>query len=458
MFDRKVLSQNPSSSRLLLIFSAYGFFLLCKLYLYTSQPSASFYAFLAILCIVELVIWIRISRQYFPHNFIGSGLVLFYSIMSVYAITPLALLAYGVDIFPFANNAIKIAMLGQSIALTHIYLFFHLLIKPSKVECANLKLIMWLRLYKPTHIGGLLVSLMGLKLALVYYYNFIASGVVHLIGNDSRINIIRAAETGNTWLIQYAFFSWMMAITVVVFFKSDVKKQPFFVVASIMAVSLFMYVYISLGNRRELAIFLLFCLLLSVAFKKKLFTFIVVVSMPALLAVGLVRALSGSSITEIDATTNLLNLFGEFVFPHYPLLYYSSLSNIQYKLGESFFMLPGHAIPSLGLWEKSQSLAAQFAERFADSSMGFAFTPLAEGFVNFGWSAIVITPLLITLTFLLFIRLAHFAPLSLLILFSFSLDINRGEFTTIALQLIIFTILFYFFTLILQFKYPKAVK
>jgi hypothetical protein len=73
--------------------------------------------------------------------------------------------------------------------------------------------------------------------------------------------------------------------------------------------------------------------------------------------------------------------------------------------------------------------------------MGYALTPLAEGFVNFGWLSVVLVPLLLTLTFRLFFHLAHLLPFGIMTLMSFPLDISRGEFTTMAFQWIIFTLM-----------------
>lgn len=226
----------------------------------------------------------------------------------------------------------------------------------------------------------------------------------------------------------------------------------------VFSILLFLYVYVSIGNRRELALFLVFVLLLSVGFKKNILTFAIVAAFPVLLALGLIRALSGASLDEFDLTTNLLNLFGEFVFPHYALLYYSSLPSFQFEFGRSFFLLPAYAFPSFGLWEKSKSLSVQFAYDFSNLDMGYALTPLAEGYINFGWSAMVLSPLLLALSLVLAMRFANIAPFTLLIIFSFPLDISRGEFTTIFFQFVIFSFVFYLVAELFQFKVSRIGK
>ena len=253
--------------------------------------------------------------------------------------------------------------------------------------------------------------------------------------------IAKAAETGKTWLLQYLFFAWLMGVSAVSLFRDKHCKTPLLArLIQVAAITLFMHAYISIGNRRELAMLLIFLLVLSVFRRNRLLFVGATLAFPVLLTLGLSRALGDSAIGEFDLTTNMLNLFGEFVFPHYPLLYYSDPVELDYRLGQSYLSLPLYILPGFDLWEKAQSLAVQFSSEYSDRRMGYALTPLAEGYVNFGWAAVVLVPLFLVTTFRILFQFVNLLPFGVLVLMAFPLDISRGEFTTIAFQWVIFTI------------------
>ena len=391
--------------------------------------------------LVELALWLGTSLVYYQGRRAHVGLMLLYTIMAIYASVPLALLAFDLEIFPFDAMTIQRAMLAQSLALTHVFLFAHLLITPRLVRRVDNTIDRLLNQMRPKFSGEIVASLVGLAIALVYYQNFLSAGVGDMVGSASRAMIARAAETGKTWLLQYVFFAWLMAVAAVSMFRDENRPTPWLARGiQMVAVMLFMHAYIAIGNRRELAILLIFLIVLSIFRRKRLLFAMAAVSFPVLLTLGLFRALEGSAVGEFDITTNMLNLFGEFVFPHYPLLYYSEQAGLEQQLGSSYLNLPLYILPSFELWEKAQSLAVQFSFEYSNRSMGYALTPLAEGFVNFGWLSVVLVPLLLALTFRLFFHLAHLVPFGIMTLMSFPLDISRGEFTTMAFQWIIFTL------------------
>jgi hypothetical protein len=418
----------------------YGSAICAKYLAFNALQLAQFGELLLATNLVELALWLSISFVYYPGRRAHVGLMLLYSVIAIYASVPLALLAFDLEIFPFDTVTIKRAMLAQSLASTHLFLFAHLLITPRLVSRVDNAIDRLLNQKRPKLSGEIVASLVGLVIALIYYQNFHSSGVADMVGSASRVVISKAVETGKTWLLQYVFFAWLMAVAAVSLFRVENRPTPWLARSiQIVAVMLFMHAYIAIGNRRELAILLIFLIVLSIFRKKKLLFAVASVSFPVLLTLGLFRALEGSAFGELDITTNMLNLFGEFIFPHYPLLYYSEQAGLEQQLGGSYLNLPLYILPSFELWEKAQSLALQFSLEYSNGDMGYALTPLAEGFVNFGWLSVVLVPLLLTLTFRLFFHLAHLIPFGIMTLMSFPLDISRSEFTSMALQWIIFT-------------------
>lgn len=436
-----------------MFFLIYIFFITLKIFIFNVADLARLYDYLFILGVMELGAWLFISRYRYRQNSVSTGLQIFFIVTSVYVTAPIIAVAYGLEIFPFQDFVIKSALTYQSIALSNLFLLIHLFISPKQVEMANLSISKWLVMQNPRKIGGVLFTVIGIALALMYLYIFYSSGVVALIGNESRVNITKAVETGKTWLIQYLLTSWVMALCTVTLFREEKLGIPKLQIAlQIAVVGVFMYIYISLGNRRELAILMIFLLLVSILRQRRLFQYIILSMFPVLLSLGMLRALMGELGATPDVQTNILNFFGEFIFPHYPLIYYAGLSNFEFQYGRSFLMLPLYIIPGFDVWDKPISLGLNFSAEYAASQMGYAITPFAEGYINFGWAAVLIVPFFLATTIFLIIRLARKVPAGLIILLSFPLDISRGEFASIGFQWLIFTITF---TMLVRiYRYP----
>ena len=434
------LERNKLSMIMVGIFIFYGAAILSKYLSYRVLNFSLFSELLLVINLVELIIWARVSRIYYSKQRAYIGLMLFYSSFATYATVPLALLSFDVPIFPFDQDTIRGVMFGQSLSLTHVFLFTHILITPTLVAKVDKIVDKYLSELKPNKFGEIAASLIGLIIAFIYFYNFSTSGAAEMVGATSRAMIANAAETGKTWLLQYLFFAWLMTVAMVSMSRQDQVRSGWLARGiQILAIMVFMYAYISIGNRRELALLLMFLLVLSIFRKKRLLFAITAISFPILLALGLFRVLGGLDVGDYDLKTNMLNLFGEFVFPHYPLMYYSDRVITEYQLGATYLNLPLYVLPSFDLWEKAQSLAVQFSNEYSGRSMGYALTPLTEGYINFGWISVVLVPLMLVFTFRVMFRAARVAPFGILVLLSFPLDISRGEFTTIAFQWIIFT-------------------
>jgi oligosaccharide repeat unit polymerase len=217
-----------------------------------------------------------------------------------------------------------------------------------------------------------------------------------------------------------------------------------------------MYQYLLLGNRNEMAIVLIFIsVLLCLRGRFWLVVSFSALCIPALLYVGLARGggLEGSAFEYSNPVTFYLNTLGEFVFPHYPLLdHISSRQDLWY--GWSYLRFPATIFPTFGLWGKQISLALQFAEDTGGvGGMGYAYTPLGEGYANFGVASVIVVPLYITICGRICISRKYGAPLFFLVFLSLSLNINRGEFVSIAQEMIILVTMLYGFLAISRVHY-----
>ena len=363
-----------------------------------------------------------------------------------YTNVPIGLYIAGLDIFPFATKLVWKSFVLQSLMSSHLWAFMYLLFSREHALMLANRCKNWSLSLNASRFGLSVVSLLGLLISSVYLANFYTSGASALIGTTARAELSRSLETGKVWLMNYLFCTWL--ITYAVLLLSPVSRKAFrwhHIVISAIATSAFMFAYISVGNRRELMIAAIFIAVIIFLRGHGRFVLISGLSVvPLLLFKGVTRSLNGLAVSSVDQITFYLNLLGEFVFPHFPLIYQMEKGR-DLLLGSTYFNLPGYILPSFGLWEKTFSLSIVFSNEYANKLMGFGYTPLAEGFQNFGVCSIVLVPALITLILYCATRLRSGFPIPILVAFSFALDINRGEFVTITFQGIIFSLGILFF-------------
>jgi hypothetical protein len=431
--------KTSSSSRVTTIFGATVLFVLAKGFSSLLDQVSMFYGTLTVLTIIEAMLWFIFSRRYYQNCELWRALIILYGSMAAYFVIPMLCLASGLEIFTFPERQVKTAMLAQSLSLSFTYLFGGIIITPVVLRNQSLRVKLWIRRLRVTRLGYISFTFIGGVIACLYVQVYLQSGVGSLVGQASRHSLITTFETGKTWLIQYLFFSWLIIAALIIIFRY--RERSSFLVLTLQAVStlMFLYCYVSVGNRRELAFFLIFLLVVfpfSAARTPKL----LFLAFPVLFAVGFLRILAGGEQETAVVADLVIGALGEFIFPHYPLIYYSGVAELSHLWGLSFFSLPLVLLPSFGFWEPVTGLGIQFSNEFANGGMGFAFTPLAEGYVNFGWGAVIYTPILLVLSLRLILAFGALFPIGALLIFSFALDICRGEFYSIGLQWLIFSL------------------
>jgi hypothetical protein len=199
-----------------------------------------------------------------------------------------------------------------------------------------------------------------------------------------------------------------------------------------------------LGNRNELSMCLAFaCLILCLRGRSLYILAVLAVTIPTFLYVGVTRGRSGDPGADMTTLSFFLKLLGEFVFPHYPLLdHIGSRQDLWY--GWSYVRLPAVIFPTFGLWNKQLSLALQFAQAYGGAGgMGFAYTPLGEGFANFGIASIAIVPFYLSAMGRALAARWVKAPLPFLVFISISQNSARGEFVSVVQQIAIIVITLY---------------
>ena len=149
---------------------------------------------------------------------------------------------------------------------------------------------------------------------------------------------------------------------------------------------------LSVGNRRDFLPMLVGFFWIFINHKKIKFTFLRFIYM----LLGLFLFLFLGSIRSTASTEEVLNFSSlamltlssnEFVYPFYTLGHHVAKfldGSIVFLYGLSIFIYPIlYFIPRFVFPEKPTSLAVQFVNEI-DSSMGYAYSPVTEFFVNFG--------------------------------------------------------------------------
>lgn len=211
-------------------------------------------------------------------------------------------------------------------------------------------------------------------------------------------------------------------------------------------ISLFIFyalMQLSAGNRRDfvpviIGAFWVFSCVKKIAFTYLRFVLLLVVILGSLYF-GTVRSevLGGKNYSTSEKIAITLSS-NEFVYPFYTLSYEVEKAekneNYNYRLGETVFINPIiNFIPREIYREKPKSLGTMFVEKyFGRNGMGFAFTPVSEFFMNFGYFGPAFCYFLIG-AFLVYIQNRSDQRINF-IFFTLLIDICRGEISSIVYQ------------------------
>jgi oligosaccharide repeat unit polymerase len=451
--------EKPAVVRRQIIHLAFGIalyvgLLLGKILAYEfGSPASPQWKVLLTLNAIEICAWVFWLVKHHGWR-IGAALLPLPAICSLYSIASLGMLTAGFDVYPFPDFAVRNGMFIQSIAVTHFWAFTGVLLSPRTTAQFGSRAKTWIDTIRASRIGLSVFVVFGCVLAGIYVYNFYASGAADMLNTLSgdRAAILDTLETGKSWLITAAFLVWLMVSAVLVLSRSArTAIRPVHVCSWLGAVAGFFSAYGRLGNRREAATALMFiCALLLFKGRTRILAGLLIVALVLGTYIGIARSINPNREISVADASLYLTMFSEAVFPAYPLLDRIN-SRADLSWGASYMRLPGMVMPTFGLWEKPVSLSQKFANDYANGKMGYAYTPTAEGYANFGILGVVLAPLLWVFCESMLIRRAAASATRLgscipaLIFLSLAFDINRGEFASFAIELIMYSLLFWFY-------------
>ena len=411
---------------------------------------------LFIVNIIECIVWAAwILEQHGKE--IGAAFLALPLLFAVYASISVGVLSAGLNVFPFTDTAVRTAMLLQSLMITNLWLFTAVFLSRRKGIALRARVLSMIDSVSVSGGGVFAFSICGVAIAVLYLYKFYSSGAYKLLALSARNRgeLLIVMGAGRTWILTAAFAAWLMVSLVLWLSKGARRamKRPQ-IALQVAAISIFCSVYLRLGNRRELAqVLILGTTLLLIKGRTRLVMVVVCVALLLGLYVGISRDFaSGASDPRLareiarDPSSFYMDLFSEAIFPNYPLLDHIEEQHPP-VWGMTYLRLPGIMSPTFGLWKKPLTLSDEFSQQFVNGSIGFAYTPLGEGYYNFGNAAALITPLMLIAGELFLVQVALSNPrspvavLPVLVFLSFSMDIVRGEFVTIATSIVIYTTL-----------------
>lgn len=296
-----------------------------------------------------------------------------------------------------------------------------------------------------SNVNLILLVLLGFACSLFFY-----SKVINVSGDIlsvSRLELVNSvSDTG--WYLKYFMIAYSWFILGVFFndYKNKAKNKSI-VFFALLPVFIYFYSLLLVGSRREVVFVLVFVVLLLFtkngavfSFKQKLVTAFLVVS---IVSMGAFRHSDDSSTAVV-----LMNTFGEFIFPINTLVYYIHLDFLDFNYGSTYFQFITNFIPKEIFPDKPLPLAVQFAKMLSvpgqEFTMGYAFTPISEAFVNFGYLSIIIFPVLLAFFAYSLELLVNKYPLFLLILLSQVVNFQRSDVASLIFELLFLLICFLF--------------
>jgi len=195
----------------------------------------------------------------------------------------------------------------------------------------------------------------------------------------------------------------------------------------------FVLLHLSLGNRRDFLPMILFLAGLTATRRHAVIRLSTMawglLAFAMLTVLAVVRQVIMAPLLLLSSPVELFITQNEFVIPIQTLMYYVT-ANHPFRLGWTYLSAPALFLPRIFWPAKPESLSVQFLrDAFGTSAgMGYAYTPVTEAYLNFGYFGpfIVFTLLAIGMNWL--VKNANRHPVVYFLCFGMVLDFNRGNF------------------------------
>ena len=337
-------------------------------------------------------------------------------------------------LFGYISESIYFASLIYASAIPS-YILGSLLVQSTQYNITYIKTIQNKK-YNRFYIYFLLLTLVSLLIYKSYY--FYKQGLLFnpsLLKTVSRLELFE--EISQLWVV-----TGLMVTSISLYFIYYYKTLPFKIrLIFIGCLLYYIALQLSVGNRRDFIPMIIGAFWIFSNFKKIKFTFtwflLMLIGIFLFLFLGSLRG--GMNLTEnLNYSQLMLETLSnnEFVYPFFTLSFAVESylkGTLDFFYGKTIFLYPFLIfIPRVMFDGKPNSLATQFVIDNFGGGMGYAYSPVAESFVNFG----VLGPSIVFfLLGLLISGLQEFRDQRFIfIFFTMIPDFCRGEFSTFFYQ------------------------
>jgi hypothetical protein len=226
-------------------------------------------------------------------------------------------------------------------------------------------------------------------------------------------------------------------------------------------VSAFVLVQLSFGNRRDFLPLLVFIAVIAATRRRAVIRAGTVavgfMAFSFMLLIGFVRQLIQYPWL---LGTNTLKLFlgsNEFVTPIQTLMHYV-ISDRPLRWGWTYVSAPLLFIPR-AIWEgKPESLSTQFLrDAFGYTAlMGYAYTPVTEAFLNFGWVGPFVVFAIVSWVMVKLVKNADAHPGIYFLSFALVVDFNRGDFGGIFYTMVAIGLTYYMMQVVSNLRWAAV--
>ena len=178
----------------------------------------------------------------------------------------------------------------------------------------------------------------------------------------------------------------------------------------------------------------------------------------AMTAIGIVRQIADNpAILARFSPLEMLVTQSEFVSPIQTLMHYTIVDR-PLRWGLTYISAPSLFLPRAFWPDKPESLSLQFMrDAFASVGlMGFAYTPVTEAFLNFGWPGPFFIFAILSIVLMKLVRNAERFPGIYFIAFAYTLDFNRGDFGGIFYSLMVVGVAYKLMQIVSRLRWAPA--
>lgn len=378
--------------------------------------------------IIEYIVFLLLGFQYKKH-FLISPYFWFVSFYMLYSSTfPFLFEFGGLTYYGVENNSVMYTTIYGFRFLSILMLifsFFHPYYVPY-ISKENINIV------KKSNDD---ILVMAVIILLLVCYCFIFGGFYQFIlaGETARTNLKNYVDNYNVWTL-IGYLNIYLFIYILVYFKNISKTKRIIIMLPILS---YFFVCLFTGSRKFilfLMVITICCTILKIIETKKFF---IIIGIAILLStfmrvVVMDKGFSGNIYEKIASMT------GEFIFPYitFPLSIQKEISRMSFNyptiLDSILYFIPRKIFPL-----KNYSIGYTFSYRFMNVGMGFASTPLLEGYINFGNSGFLFEAFIIGILLFYTTKKAYKDFFLFLFATIFLIDLNRGEISYYIRQLII---------------------